>query len=117
MESPEVAAVIERHRTEQRKIPHDELSDRLFLSMLLEATRVLEEGIVATAQDVDLALIFGTGFPPFRGGLCFWADQIGADKLLERLAQYESVGRRFQPTAMLREAASQGKTLYEIASQ
>ena len=39
-------------------------------------------------RDVDLALIFGIGFPPFRGGLFFWADQIGAAKIVEKLKQY-----------------------------
>ena len=81
--------------------------------MLLEATRVLEEGVVETPQDIDLALILGTGFPPFRGGLCFWADQLGADHIVERLAQYTSVGERFQPTSILRDAADKGRRLYE----
>ena len=62
-----------------------EITDRLFLPMLLEATRVLEEGIVREPADVDMGLILGIGFPPFRGGILRWADTEGAGKILERL--------------------------------
>ena len=46
--------------------------------MVLEATRILAEKKVRDARDVDLGLIYGIGFPPFKGGLLFWADTIGA---------------------------------------
>ena len=46
--------------------------------MLLEATRVLEEGIVREPGDVDMGLILGIGFPPFRGGILRWCDSVGA---------------------------------------
>jgi hypothetical protein len=52
--------------------------------MLLEATRALEDGLVRDVRDVDLALIFGIGFPPFRGGLLFWADTLGAPRKSSR---------------------------------
>lgn len=79
------------------------LEDRLLLPMLIEATRALEDGIVGDPRDVDLALILGIGFPPHRGGLFFWADRLGKDELLDRLSGLESLGPRFQPTALLRE--------------
>ena len=60
--------------------------------MLLEATRILEEGIVRDVRDVDLGLIFGIGFPPFRGGLLFWADTLGAAKIIEMLKPLEPLG-------------------------
>jgi 3-hydroxyacyl-CoA dehydrogenase len=55
----------------------EEIQDRLFLPMLTEATRILEEGIVREPGDVDMGLILGIGFPPFRGGILRWADNIG----------------------------------------
>ncbi len=91
-------------------------SDRLLMPMLLEATRAVEEGIVADVRDVDLALILGIGFPPHRGGLFHWADQVGAEAILERLKPFESLGKRFEPTAMLLDAAKQGKKFYELAN-
>ena len=69
--------------------------------MLLEATRVLEEKIVRDVRDVDLGLIFGLGFPPFKGGLLFWADTLGAAKIVEMLKPLEPLGERFQPTPLL----------------
>ncbi len=65
---------------------------RLFLPMLLEATRMLEEKVVRDVRDVDLGLIFGLGFPPFKGGLLFWADTLGAAKIVEMLKPLESLG-------------------------
>jgi 3-hydroxyacyl-CoA dehydrogenase len=80
--------------------------------MLLEATRALEEGIVADARDVDLALILGIGFPPHRGGLFFWADSVGAAKIIERLKPLQSLGKRFAPTEMLLRSAKDGSRFY-----
>ena len=91
-------------------------SDRLLMPMLLEATRAVEEGIAENVRDVDLALILGIGFPPHRGGLFHWADQLGAEAILERLKPFESLGKRFEPTAMLLNAAKQGKRFYDLAN-
>ncbi len=49
---------------------------RLMMLMVAEATRCLEEQVVASPDDIDTGMVFGTGFPPFRGGLCRWADQL-----------------------------------------
>ena len=84
------------------------LADRLLFPMLLEATRALDEGIVADARDIDLALILGIGFPPHRGGLFFWADSVGAEKILERLKPLEPLGERFAPTERLLRSAKDG---------
>jgi len=85
------------------------LVDRMVLRMVDEAARCLAEGVVATPAELDLAMVLGTGFPPFRGGLCRWADQQGVGRLvveLERLTT--AVGERFEPSHALREAASAG---------
>ncbi|HXT22387.1 MAG TPA: 3-hydroxyacyl-CoA dehydrogenase NAD-binding domain-containing protein, partial [Thermoanaerobaculia bacterium] len=85
------------------------LVDRMLLRMVDEAARCLDEGVVGSAAELDLAMVLGTGFPPFRGGLCRWADQQGVGRLvaeLERLAT--AVGERFEPSHALREAASAG---------
>jgi 3-hydroxyacyl-CoA dehydrogenase/enoyl-CoA hydratase/3-hydroxybutyryl-CoA epimerase/3-hydroxyacyl-CoA dehydrogenase/enoyl-CoA hydratase/3-hydroxybutyryl-CoA epimerase/enoyl-CoA isomerase len=113
-ESKDVAALIAECRTgPQRKFGGEELTDRLFLPMLVEATRVLEDKLVRNVRDVDLGLIFGIGFPPFRGGLLFWADQVGAKKLVENLKQYATLGRRFEPTAMLTRLAETNARFYD----
>ncbi|HWA99824.1 MAG TPA: 3-hydroxyacyl-CoA dehydrogenase family protein, partial [Pirellulales bacterium] len=94
------------------KLSAEHITDRLFLPMVLEATRILAEKKVRDARDVDLGLIFGTGFPPFKGGLLFWADTIGAAKIVERLKPYEALGARYRPTPMLLDLAKRGGTFY-----
>jgi 3-hydroxyacyl-CoA dehydrogenase len=113
-ESKEVTALIAACRTgPQRKIGGEELGDRLFLPMLVEATRAMEDRLVRDVRDVDLALIFGIGFPPFRGGLFFWADQVGAAKIVEKLKKYAPLGKRYQPTAMLTKLAETNSRFYD----
>jgi 3-hydroxyacyl-CoA dehydrogenase/enoyl-CoA hydratase/3-hydroxybutyryl-CoA epimerase len=85
------------------------IADRMVLPMVNEAARCLEEGVVRSAGDLDLALIFGTGFPPFRGGLCRWADQEGLGRVIATLERFESaVGDRFRPSEALRKTAEAG---------
>jgi 3-hydroxyacyl-CoA dehydrogenase/enoyl-CoA hydratase/3-hydroxybutyryl-CoA epimerase len=67
----------------------DTLVDRVFGLMLNEAARCLEEGIVASAADLDLALVFGIGFTPFRGGLLRDADARGIHTWVARLRELE----------------------------
>jgi 3-hydroxyacyl-CoA dehydrogenase/enoyl-CoA hydratase/3-hydroxybutyryl-CoA epimerase/3-hydroxyacyl-CoA dehydrogenase/enoyl-CoA hydratase/3-hydroxybutyryl-CoA epimerase/enoyl-CoA isomerase len=113
-DSPEVAALVDKCRAgSERKFTTQELTDRMFLPMLLEGTRVLEDGLVRDPRDVDLALIYGIGFPPFRGGLFFWADQVGTAKIVEQLKPYESLGKRYQPTPMLAKLAAKNAKFYD----
>jgi 3-hydroxyacyl-CoA dehydrogenase/enoyl-CoA hydratase/3-hydroxybutyryl-CoA epimerase/3-hydroxyacyl-CoA dehydrogenase/enoyl-CoA hydratase/3-hydroxybutyryl-CoA epimerase/enoyl-CoA isomerase len=90
----------------------EDLTDRLFLPMFLEATRVLEENIVREAADVDMGLILGIGFPPFRGGILRWADSIGLDAIVKRLERFQSLGKRFAPTDSLLKLQSSGQSFY-----
>jgi 3-hydroxyacyl-CoA dehydrogenase/enoyl-CoA hydratase/3-hydroxybutyryl-CoA epimerase len=75
---------------------------RLLLLMVNEAGRCLEE-VVASPEDVDTGMVFGAGFPPFRGGLCKWADSEGLQKLVGELkALANQHGERFAPCAWLK---------------
>jgi 3-hydroxyacyl-CoA dehydrogenase len=67
----------------EREMPDDEIRDRLVLVMVNEAARVLEDGIVAGPGEVDLGMITGTGFPPFRGGLLRYADGRGLGEIVD----------------------------------
>jgi 3-hydroxyacyl-CoA dehydrogenase/enoyl-CoA hydratase/3-hydroxybutyryl-CoA epimerase/3-hydroxyacyl-CoA dehydrogenase/enoyl-CoA hydratase/3-hydroxybutyryl-CoA epimerase/enoyl-CoA isomerase len=90
-----------------------DLTERLFLPMLLEATRLVEDGIVADVRDVDLGLIYGIGFPPFQGGLFFWADTLGAAAIVEKLKSFQALGQRYQPTLLLLDTAKSGRKFYD----
>jgi 3-hydroxyacyl-CoA dehydrogenase/enoyl-CoA hydratase/carnithine racemase len=111
---PALAELIKPHIRKQEKFNSEQITVRLFLPMVLEATRILEAKVVRDVRDVDLGLIFGTGFPPFRGGLLFWADTLGAAKIIEMLKPLESLGPRAQPTPMLLEMAKTGKKFYDF---
>jgi len=112
MPDPKLADVVKPLVRKQEKLSEEKIIERLFLPMVLEATRILAEHKVRDPRDVDLGLIFGIGFPPFKGGLMFWADTIGAAKLLEMLKPYESLGPRYQPTPMLLEMAKEKRSFY-----
>ena len=87
---------------ERRQMPDDVIRDRLLYVMVNEAARTLEDGIVRGAGDVDLGMITGTGFPPFRGGLLKWADTVGVERIREQLARWATEsGPRFAPAPSL----------------
>ncbi len=94
-------------------ISEQEMVDRCMLPMINEAARSLDENVVATPGEVDLGMIMGTGFPPFRGGLLRYADTLGAAELLERLKKYEArFGARFEPAPGIVRRAKSGQKFY-----
>lgn len=111
-DDPEVEKLIATYRRGGTKLTREQMQSRLFLPMLLEATRMLAERIVRDVRDVDLGLIFGLGFPPFQGGLLYWADTIGAKKLVEMVKPLAPLGKRFEPTPLLLDMAASGQKFY-----
>lgn len=109
---PKLADVLKPLVRGQTKLGEQQIVERLFLPMVLEATRILAEHKVRDPRDVDLGLIYGIGFPPFKGGLLFWGDTLGAGKIIEMLKPYESLGPRYQPTPMLKEMAKDKRGFY-----
>lgn len=93
------------------KIKSQEILERCVFSMINEASRCLTEGVVLSAHDVDLAMIMGTGFPPFRGGLLRYADTLGLSKIIDCLREYEKTqGIRFRPAeALIHQQEKYGK--------
>lgn len=107
-----VAAEIIRARVRGRKeLPQAQIINRLLLPMLVEATKVLEEELVESPGDVDLAVVHGFAFPASKGGLLGWADSLGAAQIIELLKQFEELGPRYRPTRLLVEAARNGSEL------
>jgi 3-hydroxyacyl-CoA dehydrogenase len=104
--------MLDKVRKGTRQFSADELTNRMFLPMLTEASRVLEEGIVREAADVDMGLILGIGFPPQKGGILRWADNLGLPQVIEKMKPYEKVGPRYQPTPIMRKLAAEGKGFY-----
>ena len=89
------------------------IESRLVLPMINEAVFCLEEGVVASPAKLDLAMIFGTGFPAFRGGLLRHADAVGLDHVVAWLKELaEKYGTRFVPAESLRELAESNGRFY-----
>jgi len=81
----------------------EEILDRCLLAMVAEAGRILEEGIVEDEQMLDAGMVFGTGFPAFRGGLMRWVEERGAAQVIAVLDKMtDRHGERFAPNAWLR---------------
>jgi 3-hydroxyacyl-CoA dehydrogenase/enoyl-CoA hydratase/3-hydroxybutyryl-CoA epimerase len=81
-----------------------EAEERMVFGMVNEAARTLDDGVVDSPEALDVAMIMGTGFPPFRGGLLRYADRLGLDLVAMRLRLYAAkVGDRFEPAPGLLE--------------
>ena len=99
---------------QETAVPDDEVVERCWLQMLNETARCMEEGIITNPADVDIGVIFGFGFPPFRGGLLREADRQGLPWVVERLDHYaERHGARLRPANLLREMAARGERFYK----
>lgn len=100
---------------EKKKMNETDIQLRLFLPMINEAASILKDGIVETASDVDLGLIFGIGFPPFRGGLLRYADSEGLDKIYTALLNLsDTVNKdRYTPNSYLKDLVESKTTFYE----
>jgi len=99
--------------TSRKRMPAEDLRDRLALLMVNEAAFCLSEGIVASPRDADAGAILGLGFPPFRGGPFRHVDATGAAAVVERLEELAELhGRRFVPAPLLVEMARSGMRFY-----
>jgi 3-hydroxyacyl-CoA dehydrogenase/enoyl-CoA hydratase/3-hydroxybutyryl-CoA epimerase len=121
---------VERTRPLQR-VPMQGLNDQVMLeyltmAMLNEAALTLEEGVIAGPRELDLATVFGMGFPPFRGGLLRWADQLGARAVLgnlQRIAGAPDIGARgdggarFRPAPLIRSLAEENKRFHDLPAR
>ncbi len=100
--------------SQSKKLEEVEIQMRVFLPMINEAAYILDEKIVDKAQDVDLGLIYGIGFPPFRGGLLRYADSQGLDRILMAIKTYgQNVSSdRYKASPYLESLVEQKKKFY-----
>lgn len=92
----------------------EEIMERLMIPMIIETARCLEEKIVDTANEADMGLIMGVGFPPHLGGALKYADAIGLANLVEKCAKYASLGKLYEPTATMKTMAAAGQRYYPL---
>jgi 3-hydroxyacyl-CoA dehydrogenase len=114
------AAEVDKYRKAQgistREISETEIRERCLYVMVNEGAKILEEGIAQRAADIDIVWIYGYGFPVYRGGPMFWADQIGLDTVHARIQQfYEQTGDDgWQPSPLLARLAREGKRFGDL---
>jgi 3-hydroxyacyl-CoA dehydrogenase/enoyl-CoA hydratase/carnithine racemase len=115
--NPKVVDVIRRylqeHGLQPKKASPQEIIDLMLAAAINEAACMMEEGICDRPQDMDLAMIYGTGFPPYRGGILRYADQWGLKNVHRKLVELEKqYGARFTPARLIVDMAESGKTFY-----
>jgi 3-hydroxyacyl-CoA dehydrogenase/1,4-dihydroxy-2-naphthoyl-CoA synthase len=115
--NPKVTEVVQKYLKDNgvapKEMPQAEITDAMLALGINEAALMIEEGICDRPQDMDLAMIYGTGFPPFRGGILRYADKWGLKNVCAKLVALEKqYGRRFAPANLIKEMAKSGKTFY-----
>ncbi|XP_068661695.1 peroxisomal fatty acid beta-oxidation multifunctional protein MFP2 [Aristolochia californica] len=117
---PEIRKYIEKARSitgvsvdpKLIKLSDKDIIEMIFFPVVNEACRVLAEGIAVKASDLDIASVMGMGFPPYRGGIMFWADSLGSKYICSRLEEWrKAYGDFFKPCAYLVERAARGVSL------
>ncbi len=111
---PASAELLNSVAASAREFSADEIIARTMIPMINEAIRCLEEGIVASAAEADMGLIYGLGFPPFRGGPLRYADTMGLDKFVELADQFAHLGEIYQVTEQTRAMAAAGQKFYPV---
>ena len=105
-------SLLKPHVAETKEFDKDEIIARMMIPMATELARCLEENIVGSAAEADMALVYGVGFPPFRGGVFRWIDSMGVAKFVELCDQYKDLGPLYEATDAMRQMAANGESYY-----
>ncbi|MBL7225826.1 MAG: enoyl-CoA hydratase/isomerase family protein [Desulfobacteraceae bacterium] len=109
-----IKGYLEENGVAPKKMSWQEIVDAMLALGINEAAFMMEQGICDRPQDMDLAMIYGTGFPPYRGGILRYADKWGLKNVYDKLIELEKeYGIRFKPADMISEMAGSGKTFYQ----
>jgi 3-hydroxyacyl-CoA dehydrogenase/enoyl-CoA hydratase/3-hydroxybutyryl-CoA epimerase/enoyl-CoA isomerase len=110
--NPDIYTLIHKAVKKTVEITDEEIVERMMLPMIIEGARCLEDKIVATAIEVDMGLLLGLGFPPFRAGALKYADSIGASNIKALSDKYISLGNAYKITETMINMATDKKTYY-----
>jgi len=97
---------------ERVEFEREDVIARMMLPMAIEMARCVEEGIVGTPAEADLALLYGVGFPPFRGGIFRWMDTVGMAHIAEASKKFAHLGKAYELTERMQEMLASGETYY-----
>lgn len=111
----EVDTLLQQVCQPKREFTDEEILNRMMLPMLNEVVRCLEEQIVASPAEADMALVYGLGFPPFRGGALRYLDTLGNSNVVDQAKRYTSLGTLYELPALLLQKAHQHESWYPAA--
>jgi 3-hydroxyacyl-CoA dehydrogenase/enoyl-CoA hydratase/3-hydroxybutyryl-CoA epimerase/enoyl-CoA isomerase len=104
--------LIKPHVAETKEMDPQEIIDRLMIPLCTETVRCLEDNIVGSAAEADMAMIYGIGFPPFRGGPLRYIDSIGTKAFVELCEKYADQGPLYEAPQMLKDLAAKGESFH-----
>ena len=108
----DVYGMIEGVVGERTEFEREDIIARMMLPMAIEMARCVEEGIVGTPAEADLALLYGVGFPPFRGGIFRWMDTVGLAHIKDMSDKFAHLGKAYELTDRMNEMLANGETYY-----
>ncbi|MBT8139862.1 MAG: fatty acid oxidation complex subunit alpha FadB, partial [Gammaproteobacteria bacterium] len=110
--SEETYKLLEPHVDARKEFDKEEIIARMMVPMATELARALEDGIVESPAEADMALVYGVGFPPFRGGVFRWIDSMGMANFVAMADQYKHLGKIYEVTDKQRAMAKAGENYY-----
>lgn len=108
----DVLSLFEGITATKQDFSDEEIINRTMIPMINEVVLCLEEGIIASPQEADMALIYGLGFPPFRGGVFRYLDSIGLQTYIQAASQYADLSPMYRVPQLLLDMAEKGDTFY-----
>ena len=110
-----IAEYVAEKGVNQRTISDEEILERCVYPMINEGAKILEEGKAIRASDIDIVWINGYGWPVYRGGPMFYGEQIGLDKVLAKMKEFEGAyGDDFKPAPLLEKLVAEGKKFSDL---
>ncbi|HHF2978592.1 TPA: fatty acid oxidation complex subunit alpha FadB [Vibrio diabolicus] len=110
--SEEILPVLADVCADKQDFDDETIIQRMMIPMINEVVLCLQEGIIATPQEADMALVYGLGFPPFRGGVFRYLDSVGIAEYVEMAKQHAELGAMYQVPQMLIDMAAKGESFY-----
>ncbi|MGF1907836.1 fatty acid oxidation complex subunit alpha FadB [Vibrio kasasachensis] len=98
--------------TDKQAFDDSTIIARMMIPMINEVVLCLEQNIIASPQEADMALVYGLGFPPFRGGVFRYLDSIGIDTFVDQAKQFAELGAMYQVPQLLKDMAAKGESFY-----
>lgn len=114
---PAANDIIKTVQSSQTEYDPETIIDRMMIPLCIEAARCLDDNIVSSAAEVDMGLVYGVGFPPFRGGALQYVDKLGHKAFCDRADKYAELGPLYHPTDSMRKMASEDKRFHSTSGK